>query len=330
MDNTIILQGRFTSTGATKVIPLRSGVDWMKVYNLTIASGAQTTAIGVEYMWRRGFADGAQWIYKKSNAANAANLSDYVATGGFTYVDTTTNPLGPITADITAVSNAAIPVVTTTGLHGFAAGDVCRIYDVAGAQQIGGMDFTVGNNTLAANTFSLDYMPQIVAGTTGSWRKVKWQTPFYPTRRYITKITQAAQAVVTMSVTHGYKVGQAVRFTVPAEYGMIEMNELLGTIVAIDTTATTGNSITVNINSTAFTPFAFPVTAIYPHRFAEVVPVGENTASALFYGVDAFTDATIDQNAIVMVLGAGANCPAGANGNVIYWEAGVSFSVDNT
>lgn len=328
-DNTIIQQGRFTSTGVAKTLQIRSDVDWMKVYNITVAAASQTTAVGVEYYWQRGFPDAAMWEYKKSNAANAANLSAYVTSGGFTLVDSSLNPNGAVNATVTAISTANPPVVSNSGTNGLVAGDVVRIINVAGAQQLGGFDFTVGYNTLTTGTFSLDYMSVIAAGTTGSWMKIKWDPLFYPRRRYITKISLASSAVVTLSVTHGFKVGQAVRFVVPAAFGMTQMNGLLGTITAIDTTTTTGNTVTVNIDSSAFTAFAWPLTADVPFTAAELVPVGEDTADALAQGADILSDATVNQGYIGMILAAGANSPAGQNNDVVYWVAGKSFSVDN-
>lgn len=331
-DNTIIQQGRFTSDGAAKTLQIRSDVDWFKIYNTTIAAGAQTTAVGVEYYWQRGFPAGAMWEYKKSNAANAADLSVYATSGGFTLVDSTVVTLGALnngSTAVSAVSSAAIPVATVGSTAGMAAGNIVRMYNVTGAQQLGGFDFTVGYNTFSATTFSLDYMSQIVAGTTGSFRVVPFDPIYYPRRRYITKITKAASAVVTMSVTHGYKVGQLVRFVVPAEFGMIEMDGLQGTITAINTTTTSGNTITVNIDSSAFTTFAWPLTAVNPFTAAEVVPMGEDTAAALNAGVDTLTDATINTGYIGISFPAGANSPGGATNDVLYWVAGKSFSVDN-
>ena len=329
MDNTIIQQGRFTSTGANKVIQLRADVDWMRVYNTTQAAASQTTVVGVEYYWQRGFPADATWIYYKSNAANAANLSQYSTSEGFTLIDSSLQTPGTLNATITAVSSAAIPVVSNSGTNGLLAGDVVRIINVAGAQQLGGVDFTVGNNTLTSGTFSLDYMAQIVAGTTGSWRKISFNPIFYPRRRVVTKITKAASAVVTLSVTHGYKVGQAVRFKVPADFGMVEMDGLLGVITAIDTTVTTGNSITVDIDSTAFTTFAWPLTASTAFTPAEVIPVGEDTAEALSAVQDILSDATINESYIGMSLFGGESNPGGANADVMYWVAGKSFSIDN-
>lgn len=328
MDNTILQQGRFTSTGANVLLPVRSDIDWMKVYNRTQAEAGQTTAVGVEYYWQRGFDAGAKWTYFKSNAAAAANLSQYITSNGFTLVDTSVQTPGVLNATITAVSNAAIPVVSNSGTNGLVAGDVVRLINIAGAQQLGGYDFTVGYNTLTSGTFSLDYCPQIVAGTTGSWRKIPFNPIFYPRRRRVMSISQASQAVVVTSVTHGYQVGQEVRFVVPPAFGMVEINGLQGTIVAVNTTSTV-NSFTVNIDSSAFTAFSFPLTAASPFTPAEVVPVGEDTAQALALGQDILSDATINTGFIGMQLAGGVNCPAGAASDVMYWVAGKSFSVNN-
>lgn len=326
MDNTIIQQGSFTSTGASVTIPVRSDIDWMAVYNITQAAASQTTPVGVKYYWQRGFASGAKWTTFKSNAANASNLDQYITSNGFTLIDSSLQAPGVLNATITAISNAAIPVVSNSGTNGLVAGDIVRIINVTSAQQLGGMDFTVGYNTLTSGTFSLDYMAQIVAGTTGSWRKIPFNPIFYPRRRSITAITQASQAVVTLSVTHGYSAGQKVRLIVPAAFGMVEMNGLQATIVSVNTTTTSGNTITLDVDSSAFTAFSFPLSAATPFSPAEVVPMGEDSAEALLLGVNTLADATENQSLIGMRLTGGASCPAGAASDVIYWVAGKSFS----
>lgn len=334
MDNTIIQQGRFTADGTTKVLQIRSDVDWMEIYNYTVAAGAQTTAVGVEYYWQRGMSIDTGIEYKKSNAANAANLTAALASGGFTLIDSSVQTPGALnngSTGISAVSNATPPVVTVGSTAGMSAGNVVRVFNITNGQQVGGMDFTVGYNTFSGTTFSLDYIATLggAVGAAGSFRVIPFDPIFYPRRRYITKVTKAASAVITMSVTHGYKVGQQVRFVVPAAFGMTELNGLTGSITAIDTTTTTGNSITVDIDSSSFTTFAFPATTAVPITFAEVIPVGENTATALAAGVDILSGATINTAYIGMKLAAGANSPAGSASDVIYWKAGKSFSVDN-
>lgn len=329
MDGTIIQQGKFTSDGTAAELQIRSDVDWMRVLNYTIADADQTTAIGVEYYWQRGMSADTGIEYKKSNAANAANLTDALASGGFTLLDTSTSPLDSLNATTTAISTAAIPVVSNSGTNGLIAGDVVRIINTTSAQQLGGFDFTVGHNTLTSGTFSLDYMSQLaLAGTTGSWRKIKWDSQFYPRHRTITKATSSGvSTVITLSVTHGFTAGQAVRFIVPSVYGMVELDGLVGNITSVNTTLASGNTITVDIDSSAFTAFAFPVNADVPFSPALVVPIGE-TANGTYANI--LDDATYNTSFIGMKLAAGVNSPAGANGDVIYWRAGKSFSVSNS
>lgn len=332
----IIAQGTFTqgATAQTIRLPLVSDVDRFTVYNKTQMAASQTTAVGVQYYWQRGFPAGAQVEYLKSNAANAANLIQYLTTGGFTLIDSTNQQPGPLdgpagNADITAISAAAIPVVTNNNTNFLSAGNVVRLFSTAGATQIGGMDFTVGYNTLGNTTFSLDYMAQIVAGTTGHWRLVPFNPIFYPRNRYITSISQAAQAVVVTSVTHGFQLGMKITFRVPKAFGMVEMDTLEGTIVAVNT-ATTGagaNSFTVDIDSSAFTAFSFPLTGT---KFtpAQAIPDGMNTAFAANNNLNQLVDATVNVGYIGIQLAAGANSPAGIANDVIYWVAEKADSVN--
>lgn len=319
MDNTIIEQGSFTSDGTAKQLNIRSDVDWMEVDNYTQLATQQTPGRGVQFRWQRGMAPATGIEIKKTDATDALNGLT-LTTGGFTLLDTSIQTPGPLVSTITAVSNATPPVVTTSAPHGLIANDVVRLINIAGAHELNGYDFTVGNGTLTATTFSLDYMATIVAGTTGSFRKLAFQPQFYPRRRFISAITQATSAVIKMTVTHGFTAGQAVRIKVPAAFGMVQINSLIGNITAINTTT---NTITVDIDSSAFTAFTFPLSAASPFDLAEVVPVGETANGTFANNLD---DATRNTSIIGMLLAAGAQSPAGSNGDVIYWRAGKSFS----
>ena len=63
-------------------------------------------------------------------------------------------------------------------------------------------------------------------------------------------------------VDHGYKVGSQIRFSVSSSFGMTEINGLVGNVVAVDTVTGTTNTFTVDIDSTNFTTFAFPTSAV--------------------------------------------------------------------
>lgn len=318
MSSTIIQQGSFTSAGVAVELDIRSDADWMEVINYTQMATQQTPGRGVRFEWQRGMAAATGVEFTKADGTDVLQ-GETLAAGGFTLLDTSVQTPGALITTITDVSAAAIPVVTNTGDNLLIAGDVVRLIDITGAQQLSGIDFTVGINTLAATDFSLDYMAQIVAGTTGGWRQINFQPQFYPRKRTVSGITQAGAAVITMTVAHGYTAGQAVRIRVPAAYGMTEMNNLIGNITAV-----TAGTITVDIDSTAFTAFAFPLTAAVPFSLAEVIPVGE-TANDTYANV--LDDATDNVSFIGMLLGAGIDGPAGSTSDVIYWRAGKSSVV---
>lgn len=324
MDGTIIQQGKFTSTGVAKLLNIRSDVDWMKVINYT-ETNTVTGSRGVEYFWQRGLAanDGFVKIRNAGGTAIDARTSAGLAVPGFTLIDTTDNAPGALVA-ITSISAANPPVVTVASTATLNTGDVVRIINDTGAQQLGGIDFTI--TVLNGTTFSLTYMAQIVAGTTGFYRKINYDPFFYPRRRIITAITRGATTAVKMAVTTTFTVGQKVFFNVPSTSGTVELNGQYGTILAINTAT---NTLTVDIDSSAYTAFTFPLTTGVPFTPAQVVPGGEDTAEALALGVDILGDATENRAILGMKLGAGITSPAGSSNDVIYWIAGKSFSVDN-
>lgn len=315
----LIAKGSFTSNGSSQVIALPVEPDFFQIYNLTyFGSAAGTTLMETAY-WFNGLTDGYAYIGNKTNGAATIAITSMSTSGGFTFQDTSLQTPGALTSTITAISNASIPVASNSGTNGLSAGDVVRIINTTGAQQLGGLDFTVGYNTLTGGTFSLDYMAQIVAGTTGSWRKINFNPIYYPRRRFITSITSSGtSSIVKLSVTHGYTVGQAVRFNVSSAYGMTEIDQLVGNITAVNTTTTSGNTITVDIDSSGFTAFSFPLTAAVPFTPAQVVPVGEDTAQALSSSVDPLLDATDNQAQYQMLLGSNV---IGASNDVIHWFA---------
>lgn len=335
-------QGSFKSTGANKILQIRSDLDYMWVYNTTVGAASQTTAVAVKFYWQRGFPAGSMWAMFKSNAANAANLDQYITTGGFTLVNNTINVPGASVV-LTAISGATPPVVATGSTAGLSNGDTVRIFNTVGAQQLGGLDFTIG--AIVANTsFTLAFMRAIAAATTGTYRRIPYDPYMYPPTRMITKILSSStngvnNAIVTLSVTHAFTVGQRVRFVIPTvtatAFGMVELNNMHASIIAINEADTDGitNTITVDVDVSGFTAFAFPLTTDPFGTPPQVVPVGEQMAVAVYpnpilypNGVNQIGDSEVDLGYIGISLQGGAGFPGGATNDVMYWVAGKSFS----
>jgi len=332
--NTIIQQGRFTSDGTSKILPVRSDIDWMAVVNYTVADDdTQVAAVGVEYFWQRGMPTDGGIERKKSNAANATNMTTALAAGGFSLIDSSADPVGAAVA-ITGATNVVRPIIATGSTAGLSAGNIVRLSGVTGATGLSGIDFSI--DTLVANTsFRLAgalQQAQGAAGTAGFYRKISFDPLYYPRHRFILNITQAASAVVTLSVPSGYKVGDTIRFVIPSSiYGMTQLDGVLATVTAVDDTLAT-QSVTVDVDTTGMTAFAFPTAAQSAANVlskAMVVPVGMDTAQAITSGVSVLGDATTNTGYIGMLLAAGVDSPAGVANDVVYWTAGKSFSVTN-
>ncbi len=334
MDASIIQSGSFISTGQSKTLQIRSGFDWIQTYNLTkITAPANVT---LQAYWQFGMPSGQGIKYNGSAGANTLQLTALAVGTGFTPVDSSGNPLSSAVAT-TAISSAPQPVVLTANTSGIATGTnaIIRIYGNANALEFNGLDLYV--STVGDTSFTS--IPVFGAGAdqggaqAGFYRVVNFDPLYYPRSRRIVKIAANVDNTnytdITLSVPSGYIVGQAVRLSVPPAFGSIQLDGQLVTITNVnDTIAAIGNypavSITVNVPMTGVTAFTFPTAALYKTSPALTVPVGENTSYAIQQAKDILSDATYNSGYIGVVLSAGANSPAGANADVIYWVAGKS------
>lgn len=329
---TNLLQGRFTSTGVDRIIPIATGVDWMHVKNFTTHTAGAAATTATDWYWQRGMAAGDALITAYTGAGtflyNTSSVTLGVAVaGGFTLIDTSASMLSAATA-VTAGTNVTSPVYTC-GLANVAVGTIVRVYSTAHTN-VNGIDFSVGVINAGVDFTMRAVMtaaPGIVAGANGFARVVAPNLAtyklFYPSNRTIANITQAANAVVTTFVDHGYLIGQTVRLYTDADSGMVEINGMVGTIVATPT----ANTFTIAIDTTGFTTFVTPTRASVPFTPAQCVPVGEDTAYQVSLGGNILNDRKENLGVIGMKLAAGttpALSVAGTITNVMYWRAGKS------
>lgn len=302
-----ILTGTYT-TAATPVainLSIPSAYTKIQIFNITDMGSTAANTNVMQATGTSSMAAGSGFVTAKTNGAATLGTTTSLAAngGGFTFVtDSASSSLGA-SLTVTSTTNAAPPVVSLASTAGLSNGDVVRYVNSTGQLNISGMDFTI--NTLVANT-SLNLQFMVApggAGTGGAVRRVPFDPRFYPPYRYITAISLATSAVITLSVTHLYTVGQQVRIIVPTVFGMTQMNNLLATITAI---STTNNTITVNIDSSAFTAFAFPTSAVAALgvSFAIVVPVGEAAVNSVAqpFG-NLLDDATVNTSFNGVIIG---------------------------
>jgi len=307
----MIAQGHFTSTGAATTIELPKRPDYFVVRNRSLWGSAPTAVVQSE--WYYGYADGQATCITEGGASALTATAIAAAGAGFTFVDLSDQTPGALVATGTAITNANPAVVSDAGNP--AVGQIVRVFNTTGMLQISGIDFTV--TAIAAGvSYTLGYLDASgfgAAATNADYRVIpaKYYTPY---RRWVTNISTAAAAVISVSVAHNYLVGDKITVFCPdANFGMTEINGVQGTVTAV-----TANTITTDIDTTGMTAFAWPTSAVAAAGVTHpTVTIAGEVATKL--------TSTIDSTAYYgMYLDTGV---VGANTNVMDWMA---FSRDYT
>jgi hypothetical protein len=337
MPFTIVTQGTFTqpSSGAggavNQIIPLPSGADYFKTYNYTQMATTQATGVNVMGEWFGGGitanADGISWV--KANSANTmtASLFSTLSATGFTYVNKYPAPQAALPG--TTITNATPAVCTVTNTY--SNGDQVIIYNAVGMEQISGMTFTISSVSGSGFTLLGLKAAGFSAGATSfSVRRVAPYTPVEPSFLYVTAITQAAQAQVTVSQAGMVYLGQKLEFTIPGSFGMVQLNNYYQSqnLPVVVTSIIDAYNFTINVNTTSFTPFAFPASSGSPttQLFATVAPAGQSTQYNPITGIQTgynFQQIPFHSGLFVpyMYIPAGAQNPGGSASDVIVWQA---------
>jgi hypothetical protein len=327
---TILDGGSFTSTGAGVKIKLPASADYFVTTNTSaMASTAAACVRGEWYGPKYGVGasaanDGLRWRKNSSHAILIDTFATSTASDGFTYVTTSPVVEAQSSSPITLITAASPAVISQTNTY--SDGDILQIYDTTEMLQIAGMAFQISSVSGAGYTFAgLRAAGFATPATAGYTRRVSKMAAVEPQYLYVTEVTKASQAVVRCSVdpTAYYVVGMKVRFSVPGSFGMYQLDGLTGTITAL---SSANYTMTVDINSTAFSTFAFPASTSSPtaRLFATVAPAGAATkvdpVTGAQTGYDfAYQPFRTGQFTPYMYLGGGTNSPAGAAGNIIDW-----------
>jgi hypothetical protein len=204
------------------------------------------------------------------------------------------------------------------------------LFNTTGMLQIAGMAFTISSVSGSQFTLlGLNASGFATAATAVTARKINKMMPVEPRFLYVTGITQATQGVVTVSEAHNYVVGQKVEFSIPGSFGMVQLNNYyLPQNAPPVITAVTTYTFTINVNTTNFTAFAFPLSTQSPVAalFATVASAGQSTQFNPITGVQTgynFQYVPFHSGNFVpyMYLPAGAQSPGGAANDVIVWQA---------
>ncbi len=227
------------------------------------AWGDDAAETSVESSWFRGDAQGSAKTIDQAVTTGAMS-TEAVTTGGFTFFDTANPPVFAALANTTITGNAGTFIVSMASTGDIAVGDTVRLLNEAGEQQISGYLFQV--TAVTANvSITLGYMASsgitfAAAATSGFVQKII-PGRFYPHWNYIANITQASQAVVSFTRPNDFTPGEIVSFRVPSQFGMDEINNLPARVLSVTNSATV-SSIVIDLDTSGFTAFTFPTSAV--------------------------------------------------------------------
>jgi len=327
MPFTIITGDTFTSDGTAKKLLMPSSPDYVETFNVTqmAATNPNTVTQGRWFGSKFGLGQSPAGQGIKVVKTTADLTGVFAAGTGFTYVSTNPVVEAQSANAITAITAASPAVVTQT--QTYSEGDILQFYGTTGMLQISGMNFQISSVSGSGYTLTGLRAAGLTAGTAGYTRRISKYLAVDPQYLYVTEVTKATQAVVRTSVdpTAYYVVGMKVHFSVPYSFGMTELNQLTGTILALNATNYT---MTVDIDSSAFTTFAFPLTTASPtaQLFATLAPAGASTKrdpntfveTGYNFQYQAFHTG---QFVPYLLLAGGAQSPAGAASDQINWLA---------
>ena len=259
-------EGQFTSTGVAEFINLPFLPNTFEMWN-TSAVTDQTDDDIIYAQARNGDAAGSADVqYFGTAPAVEANA---ITLGGFTFIEAGTYQFGP-SLTISGITQAAAAVVTTSTNHNLATGDSVLLSGTTAMLQISGEVYTI--TRLSATTFSIPVNSTgfTAAATAGFAKQVLFPDLYIPFRSVITAIAVGATTTITLGVNHSFVVGQEVLIQIPTvdatAWGTVELDtETFNNANVVPqqayVTAITANTITVNVNSTGFTAFAYPTSA---------------------------------------------------------------------
>lgn len=346
------------ATPVAQNIPMTAKPDWVFVKDTT-NWGAQSTAANPIYSeWFSSMALGS-YLALGQPSSTGSGVTTYASqgtSGGFTFIDQT-NPPTFTKVSVTAVNGTTF-VVSTGNTAGLAVGDLVRLINITGAQQISGSTLYQITAISANTSITLGYAASaasagltVVSGTTGFYQKV-YPSQFLPNTMTVAYITQASQAVVYFFRQNPYVVGQLVDFQIPTPYGMTQLSNLTGKsgsgpfttnpagaarVLSVTNSATV-SSITIDVDTTGFTAFQYPTSAAFANGASPavcipagsgVIPLGGSATIPASPPGTTLADAFDNKSQFVMNIGLNAVGVANANMQVFAFKADFVNAITN-
>jgi len=307
-------KGRFTATGTSRIVNLPFRPDFVELWNYTNIKTAAVNSV-TRAWWDAQLIDPVgstnPTMIELYSASATSSVFDTIQLNGISAFSAgQLLQYGPsykhtASTDFSiAISGAGGPTtVTTTTNHNLVSGDVIifeGLFQTAttGMPQLNGIPFTVTVTGLTTFTIPWDtsgtnytaFNSATSTGNIGLWKKVLYPYLYFPGTTFISNITLGAVTTIDTTDAHNFVVGQEVAFRIPNQWGTVELNSLPNTLVpgspvyGYVIAVTDYNTVIVNIDSTAMTPFVMdlPVTNVPGLSFPQIVAVGDvNTGGEL-------------------------------------------------
>ena len=356
MAETQITTGSFTNVASTPYyIPVPNQILRFRLRNMTMSgitalgiAGSLTSTRIIEAYWSPTYKSGTALIKQNGTVAGilAPENTGICAINGLTIYNNA-NYVQGATFTISSFTPGTTTVFTTSTNHGFQVGDNVRIVNMTSAAQMGGLIMTV-TATNGSNQFTTLFNSTNAVTSVGQVYKVgnintQNASLYFPQYRAIAAISLANPMVVTTLVQQNYAVGEVVRFQIPTVFGMQQLVSTSNglpfeaTISAVNNAVGTQTVTFANVDSSAFTAFAWAAVSQYPYGLPVMVPQGNGNLNNLFgvtpvpfqYGnQNVLSFARDNTSQFGMIVGAGDGTNSATTGGIIgstvdawEWEA---------
>lgn len=342
----MIAGGKFSLTtaniasGLDLVCQSQDPPDYILLKSIT-GWGEASDAQAIEWFWERSMAQGAAKGILQSSEGSTPQLpamtSYTISSGGITTYDTANPPTFAALASTDI--NLTTFVVTMADTGSIAVGDLVRVTVPVDMYQVS--SYVFGVTAVTVNTsITLGYMASAVtAGLTAFAANADTanitkliQNRMYPRWNYIAFITKATEAVVYFTQPNDFTPGEIVSFRVSSDYGMEEINDKAVRVLSVTNSATV-SSITIDLDTSGYTTFVFPTSAVAAAGVTPAVCVPSSSGVVPYNGSATIPqqppgtnlqDSFDNRNVRVIHLGTGlfnVASHASDNGDVWLWQA---------
>jgi hypothetical protein len=286
------------ASGLELVCNSQNPPDYIELKSLT-GWGESGDAQAIEWFWEKSMSQGsAKGILQSSEASTPqlpAMTAYTISSNGITTYDTANPPSFAALASSDIDKTTFVVTMASTG--SIAVGDLVRVTVPVNMYQVSSYVFAV--TAVTANvSITLGYMASAVSAGLAAFAAnadtaniTKFiQNRMYPRYNYIALITQASQAVVYFTAPNDFTPGEIVSFRVSSDYGMDEINNKPARVLSVTNSATV-SSITIDLDTSGFTAFSFPTSAVALAGVSPAVVVPSSSGVVPYNG-----SATIPQN----------------------------------